>query len=1119
MQMPEFSGPSLAIKPPFYFKNMTACIFPLRAQLDSLQRFCDDYLNIIPKELGHFHASVPYVYLMMLDYGKLAMQACNLGWFAQREVMFCVFVEWYKVVDGRWVFHDWATVAPFIYVDDALSMTLGRTVLGWPKSLVKMTPQLTGWMQDPGGPTTDAAMSAMVFPKAYAGEKMQERVFMEVRSPMLSGLQVPPKTDSPLMPWTMFSNVMKSASGYAMDYLGLLKGMGLMPMHEGTSMENFARMATKAFEMGFPAAPNLSANTLNLKQFRRADKPQEYCFQALTNGPMRFTAFNRGALLGEMAILAGDPSGGYAVDLVRWPSFPIIETLGLHAEDGGFIEGVDGAYVARLKPVMPFWYDVDMEYDQGVCIAWRTTEDAGHWRDAAGELYDSETPEAHTEGRKRFNTTMGAGIQVLTGPFQFPSVTLRVLPLLARIGSKDTGGLAKLLQDSLNEPLAETGERFEVWGDPLSENGFASERLAYVYLIITDWGPVSSATNDIGDWANMGATFYIPVKRFRKKKGKDKEEFVGVGLFPALTFADGTTQAATFSELYGVDTIEASFVIPEGPWASGDDASAQPAQSLLRVDAEILPSMGEGQQTRRCPVLEVRDGGGRAVAEDTELSDRAEAFCLLLRREMERKQRIDNDIKAKGRLLALELLTGEQPFNVYTLKQFRDSGRPGLACYQALIRIPYQIQEVDQIEELLRLLRVEIHEYPSLRIVDDLGLVAREVMAGQGASVYTLEATRPFAIKAALSLDNGQRLWHRTTETWVAEASSESAEQKPMKWLDPLLEERISKSSPCYLKRTMRAWLDSKGSDERQYKDSMRPRKKESEEPISAEMAHESLKRVEPQSVIESILSREWEDRSSTSKRASLRQALMIGVESEAGAWGGGAGLLTKKLDILLGMGWRADEQSSSESKLPLMLAVGVFTRLEVVFAGILGAEEAKPSNEAKASRRGKVSEKADALPPDKGIDEVLREWQAVTNLQHEKGNGDVEKITERMVILSERFPHNPYLPSVKESLELQRDFRSCKSYKRADLDDPKKRQKLSKVVEGLLKFLNWRAPAIVDEALDDLIQKQRKPDHCVLRSTAGRERDRLFPLKYSWGRTWYRGPEPEEVPGNGEGT
>src|SRR5262249_35220000 len=153
MNLPKFAGRSLEAKPPFYFKNITTSVFPLRAQIDPLQRFCDSYLNIIPPELGYFRASVPFVYLMMVDYGKMAVAAKNLGWVSQREMLFCVPVEWYRVVDGRWIFQDWATVAPFIYVDSPISMTLGRTVWGWPKALVNLAPQLTGWIQDPGGST------------------------------------------------------------------------------------------------------------------------------------------------------------------------------------------------------------------------------------------------------------------------------------------------------------------------------------------------------------------------------------------------------------------------------------------------------------------------------------------------------------------------------------------------------------------------------------------------------------------------------------------------------------------------------------------------------------------------------------------------------------------------------------------------------------------------------------------------------------------------------------------------------------------------------------------------------------------------------------------------------
>ena len=113
------------MKPPFSFEGMTARVFPLRANLDSLQRFCNSYLNFIPPEAGRFRAVVPYVYYIMLDYGRMAINIANIGWFSQREFLFCIPIQWYRVVDGQWQFHDWATVTPFIYVNNDMSMQIG----------------------------------------------------------------------------------------------------------------------------------------------------------------------------------------------------------------------------------------------------------------------------------------------------------------------------------------------------------------------------------------------------------------------------------------------------------------------------------------------------------------------------------------------------------------------------------------------------------------------------------------------------------------------------------------------------------------------------------------------------------------------------------------------------------------------------------------------------------------------------------------------------------------------------------------------------------------------------------------------------------------------------------
>ena len=60
----------------------------------------------------------------------------NYGWLAQREILFNIPLEWYVVKDGKWVFKDWASFSPFIYVDDDMSMTVGRMVYGLSLSLI-----------------------------------------------------------------------------------------------------------------------------------------------------------------------------------------------------------------------------------------------------------------------------------------------------------------------------------------------------------------------------------------------------------------------------------------------------------------------------------------------------------------------------------------------------------------------------------------------------------------------------------------------------------------------------------------------------------------------------------------------------------------------------------------------------------------------------------------------------------------------------------------------------------------------------------------------------------------------------------------------------------------------
>jgi hypothetical protein len=1058
MDLPAYTGPIPTITPPFNFRNMTVCVFPLRAQLDTLQGFCDRYLNIIPGELGYFRVSAPYVSLMMLDYGQMSVPITNLGWFSQREVGFSIPLEWYKIVDGRWVFHDWASVFPFIYVDDQMSMTLGRTVLGWPKALVKTAPLLTGWMQDPGGSTTDVALSAMVFPRAYAGEEMEERIFMRVQSPMNSELQIPPNPASPWLPWNLLSNVMTAATKFGTDFGGVLAGLGLMPLHPGSTPDNFARKAAKAYQMGFPLSPNLVANTVNLKQFRRADAPSEYAYQAVVNGPIKFTAFNRAAMLGQPAILAGDPSGGYEIDLVRWPSFPIIETLGLRVESTSQVEG---ASAARLKPVFPFWYDVNMQYDRAHRIAWRA--DDGRWHDEQGEP-SGDPPRGARD--KQFNTSMSAGAPVVTGPFVFRELTLRAFPLLAKAAC-----LTELLRTRLNQPLEGTGERFDVWTDADSEHPDRAADTAYVYLAIIDWGPVSSETNDIGDWAETGAMVYVPVRRFVAGK------LVGVGLYAVLACAQGTTQACTLSELYGITTTPAEFTVPPGPWNSGMDQVQQGVQSLLRVDTETLPSVGEGQELRMRTLFEVTDAGNRATAEATEPSDQAQAFCELLRHETERKARLGQKEKQALRVLALELLGTGRPFHLYTLKEFLDGGAdPTKACYQALLQIPIEIQELSELQEISGLSRLHIHEYPYLPVVRALGLMTRDVRLGDGATVYTTEAVRPFTLRARVRLGNGRRVHHRVDQTWITPAASADQDRLSAPMLPRMLEEIVSLKHRCHLKATVRRWqIEPEQLTKNLVKDVFQSYFGPSElwpdsGPLAWDEAHAALSLQGPQATLESILSREWEDRSTTSRRAVARAKLdsdlraRLGIEISLES-------MTAAANILVGMGWVSD--LAYQSLWVLLLALDrLRTALE---------------------------------PMDDGQEDLDEAWKLLSSLEGYNALGAVLRNAGKIAV---EFRHTPDFPPLEDIGGLGELQTRIQETTRDNLEaDAWRRKDALEFAKKLLKIVLWQFRVLLEAACDQVLAKQRKPDHCVPIETGGTLRHALFPANYVWHDDWYVGP------------
>ncbi|MEQ8660823.1 MAG: hypothetical protein RLW62_08400, partial [Gammaproteobacteria bacterium] len=399
--LPYLTTDPLPIEPPFAFNGLSARVFPLRSNLDALQQLVNGYLNIVPPEVGRFRVSVPYVYLSMLDYGQISEAV--LGWFAQVEVFFCVPVEWYKVVNGRWTFHDWAVITPFIYVDDDFSVPMGRLVYGFPKALARVKSVRNDWIRNVRAPVSLAQVETAVFSELYRGKDLEMRVFLEVeQAPPMANFGLPPNTGSPAAPWTVASRIAEALGGASRDAMWLAQAMRIFPLNPVSTPPFAAEMANRMGPLFDPRAPGPVLNSLNLKQFRVSNRPMEIAYQGLTNGPMQLMGFSEGGLLNEERMLLGDLSGGHRIKLHEFTTLPIVRKLGLEVARRYRGDGVD---VAELEPVMPFWMKANVRYAEGMNLAWRTSD--GIWRDGGGQLIESAAKQAERKAvPPRFNTTL-----------------------------------------------------------------------------------------------------------------------------------------------------------------------------------------------------------------------------------------------------------------------------------------------------------------------------------------------------------------------------------------------------------------------------------------------------------------------------------------------------------------------------------------------------------------------------------------------------------------------------------------------------------------------------------------------------------------------------------------
>lgn len=882
--LPTLTSNPLPIQPPFVFNGMSARTFPLRAHLGTLQRLVDGYMNFVPPEVGYFRVPMPYVMVMVLDYGQVAEAVARIGWFAQTEVFFMIPLEWYKLVNGKYVFHDWAVITPYVFVNDQFSVPLGRTVFGFPKVLARVDTIPSAWVKDATAPVTLARIETSVFPETYSGSDIQTRVFLEIERSTISNMQIPFDPSSPTMPWSIATHIAQAAAGFGRDALWLAQSMRLSAVNPASDPGVVPAMLNKMAPWFAPGGSGFIQNSINLKQFRRSNMPDQICYQALTNGGMETKSFNGAGLLGEYPIMLGDLSGGHTVRLYEYASLPLVQTLGLEVDRQW--QGTD-CTVAELKPVVPFWLDVDIRYNQGDTLVWRTDDNL--WRGPTGAPLESQ-PKASAANAPAFNQTVTTAIDDIAGPFEFSDSTVRVLPLLA-----ERRNLQDFVDSYVNTPFKDPIDvkggkkesiRFKVWGRGQQEatTSSALHEHAYVYLIVSSFGSVTSTSNNVGDWTKYQMSFMIPVQFERANPtATDGWEIVGVGLVSAFSFVDNCTAAIARLEVQGFEATVANFFKPESVWLSDEVAlSENPPQTLLRVDSEVWPAIGEGQKAVVLPVVEICQGlpdAGLGTAPDAPWR-----WSEQLTRELDAKKQLkalkSRDLQI-ARALSLEMLGNQMPSTAYSLKQFRDARDPQKACYQSLVRVPRLIKNLEDLREIEETLVVRIHNYPSMDIVGTLGLVANQVVEGGTGLVSTVQAVRPFFARGTLFEPLAERLAYRAgSDPWTLDCDAifstllSDEPNSPPITADFLAEQLQDQMDPCRIGDIMYQAAQRRNAEAAEIKAAAaKPEAAEAAklkaaapaqaaEPdrvrFSKAEARDALASVDPQSVIESILSREW---------------------------------------------------------------------------------------------------------------------------------------------------------------------------------------------------------------------------------------------------------------------
>jgi hypothetical protein len=710
------------------YSDVVTQIFPLKASMSRLQEFCDSYLNLDEDLPLYFKPAAPWVLMQVVDYGEIATTSQNLGWFSQHELAFGVPLRCYKKEKNEWVFVDWAMVFPFIFVDNPLSLSGGRKIYGWSKSGIEF--DATPSIFQPGNARRLASISLVTSGTNY-GEPSGTEEFLQIfqRRPFVSASSA--VTD-------LFSAIPRAIAGSIKAAYSIFETAGLFPVgYSDRDLKSLEEMLSRFYGLAnsiaprsFRAPPEKAAsrpplnqgpalapfNIITMKQIRDVHSSSTACFQAIVGSKMQIERTIDGGSLFDP--LAGDISGGIYINLLESVAQPIVRSLGLETSEHS---SVGGNPASTLRPTMPFWLKMDLGYGLADSQCWRTN--ITNW--SVGDTLK------HIPRRDIAYLDVGSGAsEEVSGPYHFPQMTLRVMPLRA---DKDK------LQDLVDRYLENDFFKFEVTGQVKDKDGSH----AVVCLIGTNFEEMTASGDRDIKYSDRELAFAVPVLWWEKRNPRIKRP----ALIPLYIFAGTDWNAVTSYEVYGQLSLKSTLLDPDISWLVASTGLHE-AEPLVTVETELFPELGKSQEAQDLKVLEIRSAPGTIG-----------------------RGSIATYLKQLG---LGHFLTGNE-YHSISLRQVMDAKDCTLANYQALVALLRQFtgrkdSAGNPATGPLAPLSIRVFDYPTFPIVGTLGLVPEQCDNSGPYPIYGLNPIDSFWVSGVMVGDTGLEMCSRVGTDWKRHA-------------------------------------------------------------------------------------------------------------------------------------------------------------------------------------------------------------------------------------------------------------------------------------------------------------------------------------------------------------